>query len=282
VPLKKEEENRLAWMGLMLQPLNKELARVNNVSELTQDGQTGALVSYVYPDSPAAKAGIKAGAVLLRLHLKDQPKPLEIRLDAYGDPYGGEPFPWDQLDKIPDQYYDQIPKPWPAVEDNLTRALTDLGFGKPYTAEFFAEGKALMAELVVTASPAHYDSAPRWKSEALGLTARDLTFEVRRYFQMKPEDPGVIVSNLKPGSKGSVAGIKPYEIIMQVNGVALHSVKDFEKLSDKQEELRLAVKRMTKERQVKIKLPGADAKPPEGEQKPPEAEKKPPEQPDEE
>ena len=256
VPLKKEEENRLAWMGLMLQPLDKELARINNVSELTRDGQTGALVSYVYPGSPAETAGIKAGAVLLRLHLKDQPKPLEIRLDAYGDPFGGEPFPWDQLDKIPDQYYDQLPKPWPAVEDSLTRALTDLGFGKPYTAEFFAGGKTLMADLVVTAAPAHYDSAPRWKSEALGLTARDLTFEVRRYFQMKPEDPGVIVSNLKPGSKAAVAGIRPYEIIVQVNGQPVATVKDLEKLCDKQEELRLAVKRQARERQVKIKLTG--------------------------
>jgi len=208
--------------------------------------------------------------VLLRLHIQGQRAPMEVRLDQYGDPFGGEPFPWDQLDQVPDRMHDQIPKPWPPAEDTLTRALTDLGFGKKYSAEYFADGKIQSAALEVVPSPPHYDSAPRFKSDALGLTVHDLTFEVRRYFQLKADDPGVIVSNVKPGSKASVAGIKPYEIVLQVNGAAVASVKDFEKLCDKQEELRFAVKRMTKERQVKIKTTGATTKPPEGEKKLPE------------
>ena len=61
VPLTEQEESRLAWVGVELQPLNKELARANNVSKLTRDGQIGALVSYVYPGSPAEKAGVEVG-----------------------------------------------------------------------------------------------------------------------------------------------------------------------------------------------------------------------------
>ena len=42
VPLSDQDENRLAWMGVALQGLDKELARANNVSDQTRDGETGA------------------------------------------------------------------------------------------------------------------------------------------------------------------------------------------------------------------------------------------------
>lgn len=254
VPLTEAEENRLAWLGVVMQRLNKELARVNNVSDQTRDGQTGGLVSYVYPGSPADKAGIKVGHILLRLHVKDRPKPIEVRLDQYG--FGDSPFPWDRYDMMPEQYYDRIPQPWPPAENAFTRALTDLGFGKNYEAEFFADGKAFRKEFTVVASPTHYNSAKRHKDKKLGLTVADLTYEVRRYFQKKPGEPGLILAKIEPGSKASVSGLKPYEIITHVNDKPVRNVADFKKLIAGQSELRLAVKRMTRGRVVKIKMAG--------------------------
>lgn len=253
VPLSEEEENRLAWLGVELQALNRELARANNVSDLTGDGRSGALVTFVHPDSPAAKAGIEAGYILIRLHVEGHPKPLEVRLsdDRYG---GDESFPWDRLDEIPAEYFEQLPKPWPAAENSFTRALTDLGFGKKYTAEFFHEGKVINKEFEVVVSPPHFDSAPRFKSESLGMTVRNLTYEVRRYFQKKDDDPGVIVSKIEPGGKASVAGMIPYEIITHVNDNAVTNVKDFERLISDQKQLRLSVNRKTQGRIVKIDM----------------------------
>ena len=259
IPLTEEEESRLAWMGVELQGLNKELARINNVSDLTNDGATGALVSYVYPGSPADKAGIKAGFVLLRIHAEDQPKPIEVRVQPSG--FAGMTFPWDKLDQVPEQYYDQIPRPWPGRENLLTRALTDLGFGKKYQAEFFNDGKTVREDFEVLVSPAHYDTAKRHKSKPLGLTVRNLTYELQRYFQKKPEDAGVIVSKIEPGSKASVSGLKPYEIITHVNGKEVANVEEFEKLVADQDELQLLVKRMTRGRTVKIKLPESTTEP---------------------
>lgn len=252
VPLREEEENRLAWLGVEMQALNRDLAQVNNVSDLTRNGETGALVSYVYPDSPAAKAGIEVGDILLRLHVEGQPKPLEVAVEE--SRFGGRAFRWDQLDEIPEQYYDRIPKPWPPAENSLTRKLTDIGFGKKYKVEFVHDAKVATVDLEIAQSPAHYDSTPRYKAEALGLTVRGLTYEVRRYFQKKPEDPGVIVSKIEPGSKGSVAGIKPYEIITHVNDQPIMNVKDFEELCKGKADLRLSVKRMTRGRVVPIKM----------------------------
>ncbi|MCK4624001.1 MAG: PDZ domain-containing protein, partial [Phycisphaerae bacterium] len=259
IPLTEEEESRLAWMGVELQGLNKELARINNVSDLTNDGATGALVSYVYPGSPADKAGIEVGLVMLRIHAEDQPKPIEVRVESYG--FAGRAFPWDRLDTVPEQYYDRIPRPWPSRENTVTRALTDLGFGKKYYVEFFSDGKIVKKDFKVIVSPPHYDTAKRHKSKPLGLTVRNLTYELQRYFQKKPGDPGVIISKIEPGSKASVSGLKPYEIITHVNGKEVADVKEFGKLIKDQAELQLLVKRMTRGRTVKIKLPPPTTQP---------------------
>ena len=257
VPLGEDEEARLAWIGAELQPLDENLARASRVSELTHDGQTGAIVSYVYPGSPAEKAGVEPGWILLRLRVEGQPRPLEVRLDREERMEG--PFPWEELDEVPEQYYDRIPAPWPSVENQLTRALTDLGFGTKYTAEFFAGGSIVEKSLEVAPSPPHYESAPRFKSAPLGLAVRDMTYELRRYFQKKDDEPGVIVSKVEPGGKASVAGVKPYEIVTHVNDRPVMNVKDFAQAIAGQDELRLSVKRMTRGRVVKIRMAGAAA-----------------------
>ncbi len=253
VPLTEEEEARLAWLGVEMQAMDFDLARANNVSDLTNNGQTGAMVSWVYAGSPAAKAGVQPGWILLRLHVPDQPKPVDVRLEDRGQYL--ERFPWDRLDEVPEQYYEDIPRPFPPVENSFTRALTDLGFGKTYKAEFVHDGKTELKEFTIDLSPPHYDTAPKYKNEDLGLTVRDLTYEARRYFQKKPDDPAVIVSKIETGSKASVAGLKPYELITHVNDQPVLTVGDFEKLvADASGELRLSVKRMAKGRIVKVKV----------------------------
>ena len=258
-PLSEDDENRLAWLGVELQGLNAELARANDVSHLTNDGESGALVTHVYSDSPAAKAGVEPGWILIRAHVDGEPKPLEVKVDAYQ--FAEQAFPWDRFDELPEQFFDQIPRPWPPAENNLTRALTDLGFGRSFAAEFFHDGKAERKSFTVTQSPAHFDSAPKHKLDPLGVTVRDLTYEVRRYFQTEPGDPGVIVSKIEMGSKASTAGLKPFELITHVNDQPVTTSMDFERMSKDQKELRLSVKRMAKGRQVKVKLTGPASKP---------------------
>jgi len=250
VPLPEKLEARLAWLGTELQGLNQELARFNKASDLTGDGTFGALVSYVYPRSPAAQADIRVGDILVRMHVEGQPKPLGIRVQE--DRYAGRPFPWRRYDAVTERYFDRIPPPWPPTENSFTRVLTDLGFGKPFVLEVSRAGTVLRKKLSVTQCPPHYDAAERYKSKVLGLTVRNLTFEVRRYFQKTAGDPGVIVSKIEPGSKASVSGIKPYEIITHVDDRPVASAAEFGRLAARRGELRLSVKRMTMGRVVKI------------------------------
>jgi hypothetical protein len=255
VPLTEEQENRLAWLGVEMQALTPELARANKVADQTQDGQTGGLVTFIYPGSPAAKAGVETGWVLLRILAEGEPKPIEVNIES--DRFSDQPFPWERLSEAPESVFDRIPTPWPTVETSLVRTLTDMGFGKKFVAEFAHDGKVEKKEFSVAQGPVSYDSAPKYKHDGLGLTVRDMTYEVRRYFQKKEDEPGVVVSKIEMGSKASVAGIKPYEVITHVNDQEVRSVKDFERLAKDQTELRLGVKRMTAGRIVKVSLSGA-------------------------
>ncbi|NLW87848.1 MAG: hypothetical protein GXY38_13350 [Planctomycetes bacterium] len=250
-PLSQAQEGRLAWLGVELQPLDRELARVNNVAHLTSDGETGGIVSYVYPESPADKAGLRQGDIILRLHVAGEPKPIELEVDSGG--FSGA-FPWDRLDEIPEQYYDQVPTPWASAENSLTRALTDLGFGRKFNLEYFRDNKLCTAEMEIVQSPEHYESAQRFASDPLGLTVRDLTYEARRYFQRMADQPGVIISNITPGSKASVAGLKPFEIVTHVNDSPVNTIEDFKKALEDQKELRFTIVRMMRGRTVKILL----------------------------
>ncbi len=252
VPLSEEQENRIAWLGIEMQPMTRELARLNGVSQWTQDGQTGGLISYVYPDSPAAAAGLQAGDILLRIHSSALPKPLEVKIDDDGM-YDGD-FPWTELDDLPDTYFDELPQPWPSVENSLLGSLTDLGFGAAFEAEVFHKGQRLTKPMTVQQSPTYYGTAKRFKSEPLGLTVREMTYEVRRYFQQSPQDAGVIVSKLEPGGKASVAGVRPFEIIIEVNDEPVSSVDEFEKRIAGQDTLKFSIRRMNKGRIVNIKM----------------------------
>ena len=252
VPLTEAEENRLAWLGVVLQPLNRELARANNVSDLTRDGQIGAVVSYVYPESPAAKAGVKMSWVMLNIQVEGEPKPIDIKAREYTV---GANFPWDRWDTLPARYWDgQFPSPWQPTETFLTRKLTDMGFGKKFTATFFADGKQVKKKFTVVASPTHYHTAAKFKSKKVGMTVREMTYEVRRYFLKTAKDPGVIVSAVEPGSKAGVGGVRPFEIITHVNDKPVRSVKEFENAIKAKAELRLSVLRMTKNRLVKLRM----------------------------
>ncbi len=254
IPRAKEERNRMAWLGVEVQPLDQELARANDAAQLTDDGSTGLLITQVYPDSPASAMGLKVGEILLQLIPADSKRTIELEGSDYdGNIFHGS-FPWDQYDGLPEMYYDQIPQPWGSARNALNRLLTSIGIGNKATLTVIDQGKLVRHELTIAQAPPTFDNAPRYADRDMGLTLADTTFEVRNYFRMKPEDAGIVVAKVRAGGKASVAGIKPYEIVVSVNDTPVHNIEEFQKLIAGQSELRLGIRRLAATRIVTIKL----------------------------
>lgn len=251
VPLSADDEGRTGWLGVMLQPLDPELARANGVADRTRDGEFGGLVTFVYPDSPAAKAGIEVGSILLAVRSPRDPNPIEVTVDEADLGFEGV-FPWERLDELPEEYYDRIPAPWPTLEDALSRTLTELGMGSEYEVELVINGETRRTSLVVEQSPPHFDNAPRFEAPALGLTVRDVTVEVREFLQLEPDQPGVVIARLEPGKRASVAGLRPFEIIVEVDGTPVKDAAAFGALLEGKNDVRLVVRRAAVERVVRM------------------------------
>jgi hypothetical protein len=251
VPLTEEDEGRTAWLGVMLQPLDPELATANGVADVTRGGEFGGIVTFVYPDSPAEAAGIAPGAVVLALHAPGQPKPIEVEVEESDLGYGGV-FPWEHLDQLPEEYFDEIPPPWPRIEDRLATTLIELGLGTAYELEVVESGTARRVPLTVVQSPPHFENAPRFESKPFGFTVRDLTIEVRNHLGLQADAPGVVISALEPGKRGSVAGLRPFEIITDVDGAPVTGAAQFGSLLEGKDSVKLAVRRANMDRVVQL------------------------------
>lgn len=251
-PRSAEEERKLVWLGVELQALDRVLAEAHGVSAQTSSGDTGALVSHVYADSPAERAGIAPGDVLLRMLPEGVQSPIPIKADAYA--FSERPFPWDRYDEIPDAYFDRIPLPWMPAETTLEKTLKALGVGTVYVLDYARGGKVASATLSVQHGPVHYGAAAEYLSEGHGLRLRELTFETRRYFQIAEGMPGLLVARVDAGGAAAVAGLKPYEIVVSVNDRPVATVAEFEAALTGAggEPARIGVRRMSQSRLVTL------------------------------
>jgi len=245
-----ESERRLAWLGVEFQPLDDKLARANDVAHLTENGSYGALVSYVYPDSPAADAGFQPGNILIRLTVFGRTKPLEVRDTVRGR--------WsfdDVLDDLSPSSRRRLPRrpPWPSVETGFNRALSRMGVGIRCIAEVAVDGVLRKRELWIGEGPPHFEGAPHYEAKRLGLTVRDLTYEVRRYYQLGKDAPGVVVAEVERGMPAAVAGVRLYEILSRVNGERMDGVAAFEAATAEGGEVRLTIRGIARERIVKLR-----------------------------
>lgn len=258
-PLSERDENRIAWFGVELQPLTRELARENKVAHLVGDSESrrygndgsGAIISLIYPDSPAARAGLNVGDILLRIHAPDRKQPYIIDVS---DMESMDDFPWERYDQLPPEMFEHVPTPWRPAENTFTETLTKIGFGKEIRLQAAIQGELKDIPLTIEVSPPTYASAPQANAESLGLYVRDLTFEVRNYFRRKPDDPGIIISRVEPGQHAAIAGIKPYEIITKVGDKPIANINEFMVALANKTDLQITVRRMNRERIVRIDL----------------------------
>ena len=223
-PVAEDEGRRLVDFGVEYQALDANTARLFNVAAETRGGAVGMLVNHVYPGSTADKAGIHEQDVLLRLFIEGRREPVELIADDASSRTSQE-FAEMSADSI-QQMLSFMPPPWPSRENALSLILTGAGVGKRAALEYVREGEPERVEFLTEYTASDYRNAPKTRFEELGLTVKPVTYEVERYF-LRPDSSGVIVSRVEEGSKASVAGMYPYQLVTRVDGEPIQGPEDF-------------------------------------------------------
>ncbi|MBW1696026.1 MAG: DegQ family serine endoprotease [Deltaproteobacteria bacterium] len=86
---------------------------------------------------------------------------------------------------------------------------------------------------------------PQKQEDELGIRAENITPEMARRFNLS-ETEGVVVSSVKPGSKGAEAGLMVGDVIKEINHISIKNVDDYKEAIakiDKGETIQMFVKR---------------------------------------
>ena len=253
---KGKDRIRVAWIGVETQPMTADLAREKKSAGFLKAFRTeGALVGRVFAGSPAEKAGIRPGDVLLYARRDGENE--RIALEA-SSRFGGS-FDLSELIERLDgsrlEIFDADDfAPWPDVEKGVNEVFTRFGIGTTVEVGYVSAGQKKEVKLTLAQTPVHFRNAKRFKSKTLGAAFADLTFEVRGFFKLEDDAPGVVVSKVKPGDPAAVAGLRPLEIVTHVDDKPVADVKALREAVNGKTEFNLSVRRLAATRIVRVKM----------------------------
>ena len=190
------------WIGLMIQDITPELAKSFGLKSTK-----GVLVSEVVQGSPAEKAGLLRGDIILRFDGK------EIE-NAH------------MLSQLA------------AATAPNTRVKIDLlrnGQEKTITVELGTMPTEGGQQMV----------SPKEKND-WGMTVQELTPQMAQQLGLEPGTTGVVISNVDEGGPAAAAGLRPGDLITEVNRTAIKSLNDYQQALQKVkkgENLLLLIKR---------------------------------------
>jgi len=175
---------RRSWLGLSLQPLLKDDPRAD-----------GVLVSSVVPGSPAAKAGLEAGDVLLS--------------------YAGQ--------RLRARYAEELPE--------INRLMLGSAPGAEVALSYRRDGQ----EHQVKAAPVMRGAAQGEDTEleAWGLTVRELTLLSAKELDREPGS-GVLVGSVRPGGPSHEAkpALQAGDIVVEFGGQPVRNGADLRRLTE--------------------------------------------------
>lgn len=178
------------WLGVMIQDVTHELADSFGMSQ-----PTGALVTRVLPNSPAEKAGLRAGDIILKFNDS-------VVHDSYMlPPIVGA----SRVDKIASV----------EVLRNGREKLFRINIGE------------LPAEVSLTQAPTSREEDKQKSINKLGLVLSDITNEIKERYELESTD-GVLVEEVQTGA-AQEAGINEGDIIQMINNTSVKNIKEFEK-----------------------------------------------------
>lgn len=178
------------WLGVVIQKVTPDLAQTFGLKTAM-----GALVSDITEGSPAAKADIRRGDIIV------------------------------SFDGKPVKEMDQLPRMVAAIEVGKKAKVGLVREGKPVDVEVtigeIAEEKVREAE----------NAAPEVE-KTLGLVVRNITPEIAHHLDLK-DGKGVIVTDIQRGSPAEEADVRAGDIIKEMNRKSVSNVDDFKQILQK-------------------------------------------------
>jgi serine protease Do len=209
------------WLGVSIQEVTSDLAEEFSVRDLK-----GALVSGVMKGSPAEKAGIKQGDVILQFNGKTVEDTGHLRNMVSQTPVGSR------------------------VKVTVLRQKKELELEVT-----IAELPKKMAES--PAGEGESGEAPEEESTVLsGMSVRDLTPDISRRFGLEEGEKGVVVMKVETNSRVYEAGVRPGDVILQINQKSVSTLEEYKKIASKikaKERILLLVRRKGQDLFVSVK-----------------------------
>lgn len=192
--LDKNGSVRRAYLGVGIQPVTQAIADQFNVKV-----REGVLVTEVKSDSPAAKAGIRTGDIILGLGDKTVSTPRELQNAVERSAIGSK------------------------------QTFEILRDGKRMPLEVTVKAMPENMEMAGTEEPSNDEGKAESSSfEKLGISVEKLTPKVAKQLGLKM-DKGVVITEVALGSPAEMAGLSAGMVIGEANHHAVNSVEDLQK-----------------------------------------------------
>lgn len=185
-----------SYLGVSIQPVNYELS-----TQLGVAPRSGVAVTNVFPQTPAAKAGLKAGDVIVSFDGVHVTTPQELQL-AVEKSVVGKPL--------------------------MVAIVRD---GKSIELSYNPEA-APSDSLTKTSPTAKPDVV---KEKSLGLEISSLTKDIAQQLGMENQT-GVVITAVQPDSSAAKAGLEAGMVIAQVNRQVVTNAEDFGKVVSNDED----------------------------------------------
>ena len=219
IPQLKEKGSVVRGMlGVQIQMVTPELAKSFGLKE-----PMGALVAEVNPGSPAAKAGLQRGDVIV---------------DFNGTP-------------IKEMH--ELPRLVAGTPPGKTANLKVLRNGKEQEFHGYYCRNETGNDVPIQESTEEGES----EKSTLGMTVQELTPQLARNLQLK-DTSGVVVVQVEQGSPAGDAGIRPGDLVEEINGIPIKTMKDYQTQLANQKpgsSIRFLMKRRGKTMYVVVEVP---------------------------
>lgn len=180
------------WLGVTIQDVTPEISQKFGLKD-----SRGALVGDISKGSPAEKAGIVRGDVILQFNGKEIRSVAALRNMVAQSKAGSQ------------------------VKARILRG------GKEY------EVTVTIAELPKEAAGAPMEPFPDdiQRNALSGITAMDLTKEIARQLGLAANEKGVVVVRVEPGSPADEAGLKKGDVIQEIDRERVAGIGDYNRIT---------------------------------------------------